>query len=320
MSASTVVTPVLAAGAVCWREGKTGPEILLISRSRHDDVSLPKGKLDPGETLPETAVREIREETGYRVVLGAPLGVSEYVLPGGRDKFVHYWAAEVTKAELTRGRFRPNDEVDHVEWLPVKAAKKRLTYERDGEVLDRFQAMVDNGALRTFALIVLRHGKAEAVAADGSDSSRHLTSRGRRQADDLARIVASWAPTGIASSPARRCQETVGPLGAALAVDIKTKRTLSQDAWEGPSATEPFVKLKNLVARRVERRESSVLCAHSPVLPPLVDAIATVVGGTRDGRLTRAAILSTAEFSVFHISAEHPERGFVAVETHAPLD
>src|SRR3954462_2963493 len=94
-STAVVTTPVLAAGAVVWRviDGQT--KVLLVHRTQHKDVSLPKGKVDPGATLPQTAVREIFEETGLTVTLGAPLGVVEYTLPNGRDKIVHYWSAEV---------------------------------------------------------------------------------------------------------------------------------------------------------------------------------------------------------------------------------
>ena len=95
------VPPVLAAGAVCWREGADGAvEILLVHRTQHRDTSLPKGKVDPGETLPETAVREIAEETGLRIGLGVPLGVSTYALGSGRDKIVHFWAAEVSERAI----------------------------------------------------------------------------------------------------------------------------------------------------------------------------------------------------------------------------
>ena len=87
-----VQPPVLAAGAVCWRLIAGTVRILVVHRGDRADVSLPKGKVDPGETLPETAVREIMEETGLGVTLGAPLGTVEYVLPGGRDKIVHYWS------------------------------------------------------------------------------------------------------------------------------------------------------------------------------------------------------------------------------------
>lgn len=80
---------VYAAGGVLWRlvDGKL--RILLIHRTQYRDVTLPKGKVDPGETLPETAVREIHEETGIRVSLGVPVGVSTYHMPSKREKIVH---------------------------------------------------------------------------------------------------------------------------------------------------------------------------------------------------------------------------------------
>ena len=111
---------VHAAGAVLWRAA-TGPdgtasgvEVAVVHRPHHHDWSLPKGKVDPGETRAQAAVREIAEETGFRVALGLPLGTTEYVLPNGRDKVVTYWAAEVPKEELERGRFTPNAEVDQI--------------------------------------------------------------------------------------------------------------------------------------------------------------------------------------------------------------
>ena len=70
--------------------------VLVIHRTVHGDVTIPKGKVDPGESLPQTAVREIDEETGLTVALGVPVGVSNYPLSSGRTKIVHYWSAEVT--------------------------------------------------------------------------------------------------------------------------------------------------------------------------------------------------------------------------------
>ena len=60
--------PILAAGAVLWRARRRSgaTEVAVIHRPRYDDWSLPKGKVDPGETEPVTAVREIEEETGLR--------------------------------------------------------------------------------------------------------------------------------------------------------------------------------------------------------------------------------------------------------------
>ena len=65
-------TAVYAAGGVLWRVVDDVLHVLLIHRTKYRDITLPKGKVDPGETLAETAVREIREETGISVALGAP--------------------------------------------------------------------------------------------------------------------------------------------------------------------------------------------------------------------------------------------------------
>ena len=84
---------IKAAGAVAWRPGPDGrPEILLVHRRKYDDWSLPKGKVEPGEVLPVTAVREVLEEGGARLALGRRLNSVRYNV-GGRPKRVHYWSA-----------------------------------------------------------------------------------------------------------------------------------------------------------------------------------------------------------------------------------
>ena len=85
-AANSAQSPILAAGAVCWRLVGGVAKVLVVHRDSRADVSLPKGKVDPGEMLPQTAVREIAEETGLAITLGAPLGTVEYTLPGGREK------------------------------------------------------------------------------------------------------------------------------------------------------------------------------------------------------------------------------------------
>src|SRR5690606_12747049 len=87
---------VYAAGAVVWRLVENKLCILLIHRTKYRDVTLPKGKVDPGEMLAQTAVREVHEETGIRVNLGVPVGVSRYFMRPKRQKVVHYCAPEAT--------------------------------------------------------------------------------------------------------------------------------------------------------------------------------------------------------------------------------
>ena len=122
---------IRAAGAVLWRARAGGIETALVHRPRYDDWSIPKGKSLPGEHVLLTAVREVEEETGVRAALGRRLPSQCYPVEG-QPKRVEYWAARPISAE----RFTPNDEVDDLAWLPLPAARERLSYPRDVSVLD----------------------------------------------------------------------------------------------------------------------------------------------------------------------------------------
>jgi len=127
---------VRAAGGVVWRCGKDGDlEVLLVHRPKYDDWTLPKGKLDDGESAEEAALREVEEETGLQVELRDELPPTDYHDRYGRPKNVRYWVMDVTG-----GEFHPNKEVDEVSWLLVEDAKRELTYPRYREVLDAFAA------------------------------------------------------------------------------------------------------------------------------------------------------------------------------------
>lgn len=311
MSLATITT-VYAAGAVLWRTVGEEIHVLVIHRTNHKDISLPKGKVDPGETLPQTAVREIREETGIKVALGVPLGITEYIMPNGKNKVVHYWAAEVTTKAIQKSVFIPNDEVAALEWLPLSSARAELSYEPDKEILDNFAALVKEGVTETFAVVVLRHGKATAPSDwRGEDATRPLTERGLSQAQGIVATISSWKPKSFISSTAARCRATIAPVAKALGKEVKTTKKISQDAFEAGTAD-----VRTVVGEIVRKRKSAVVCSHGPVSPAVIRELALATGTLWTAELEEAGMLNTASFSVVHLSSTHPSSGIIAVETH----
>jgi 8-oxo-dGTP diphosphatase len=120
---------IKASGGVVWRRaGAGGVELVVVHRPRYDDWSLPKGKLDPGESWEDAALREVDEEVGLHCRLGAELPPVAYTDQKGRAKVVRYWLME---PEDDAARFTPNDEVDEMRWVDVEAAAGLLSYPHD---------------------------------------------------------------------------------------------------------------------------------------------------------------------------------------------
>ena len=105
-------------------------------RPGRDDWSLPKGKLDPGESFERTAIREVLEETGYRCTLDLFAGCTQYADRRGRPKVVAYWYMD----PLAEGAFDLDpaplsDEVDEVRWMELTVARRALSYAHDRDLL-----------------------------------------------------------------------------------------------------------------------------------------------------------------------------------------
>ncbi|MDQ4085234.1 MAG: NUDIX domain-containing protein [Actinomycetota bacterium] len=265
--------PVLAAGAVVWRPANGAVAVLLVHRPKYDDWSFPKGKVDPGEHLTATAVREVAEETGLEVRLGIPLPQQEYVSAPGVTKRVCYWAARPADTDTSVDDYVPNREVDAVVWLPLDQARERLTYARDVHVLQAFAV----GAYRAEPLVVLRH--AQALPRDswtGPDRERGLAAAGEREACALVPLLRAYGVRRVLSSDASRCTATVQPYAEAGRLRVEIDHRLSEEGLHSAAAARRMQTL-------LDDDRPVVVCSHRPVLPALFEAIGMHDPGLRPG-------------------------------------
>ena len=126
-------------GAVLWRVGENGREYLLV-RNRCGAPGFPKGHVEGGETEGETALREIREETGLRVTLDEGFRrVVQYSPKEGVLKDVVFFAAEYAGGEI---QVQP-EEVAMAKFLPLSEAVEAMTYDTDRDTLRALAAYLE---------------------------------------------------------------------------------------------------------------------------------------------------------------------------------
>jgi 8-oxo-dGTP pyrophosphatase MutT (NUDIX family)/phosphohistidine phosphatase SixA len=260
---------VHAAGVVALRGEADRQEVLIVHRPHRADWSLPKGKVEPGEHLITTAVRECDEETGYVVNLGVPLPQLRYTALG-QPKVVSYWSAAVRASE----GFSPNDEIDEVRWLPVEHAKHQLTYPHDSAIVQKAADLP-----RTTPLILLRHTQAVKRADFGgsNDSQRPLTGKGRVQSKALIPLLDAFGIEQVYSSDATRCMETVRRFAKSIDASVQSEPALSEVALREDSAN-PARRIRALA----HDPRPLVVCSHRPVLPGLVAALGAELGAKTD--------------------------------------
>lgn len=249
---------VLAAGAVLWRPSSDPviPEIAVIHRPRYGDWSLPKGKVDPGETEPVTAVREVLEETGYTSRLGRRLASVSYPVEQGKKK-VRYWAAR-----CLRGEFTPNPEVDELKWLPLDLALRQLGYTHDRKVLRRFAEYPPD----TGTVLIVRHGTAGSKSRyKGDDRLRPLDKRGRAQAESLVGVLLAFGADMLHAADRLRCRQTLQPLAEELATTITGESLLTEEAY----SADPDAARKR-VLDIVAEGGTPVICSQGKVIPDLI--------------------------------------------------
>jgi 8-oxo-dGTP diphosphatase len=282
---------IVAAGAVVSRKG---PAVLLVHRPKYDDWSFPKGKLDPGEHALTAAVREVAEETGLDIRLGPPLRDQEYLTGNGqpRRKRVHYWAGRLVGGDDI-STYRPNAEIDRLEWLGLDEARERLSYDYDRDTLEEWTSV----RKRSTPLLVLRHAKARSRRSwRGDDHERTLTQAGELEADSLVPLLGAYGVQRVVSSSSRRCWTTVAPYAELAELDLEVTDAVAEEDATADS-------VEQVVHELLGRKEPAVLCTHRPVLPLVLATL-----GVRDPGL------EPAEMVVVH----HRNGQIVATETHGP--
>jgi 8-oxo-(d)GTP phosphatase len=234
------VTPdshvIEAAGGVVWRtKGNEYPddvEVAIVHRPQYDDWSIPKGKCARGEPLVECAIREVFEETGYRVRMGRFLGEAHYMKVSAgeeRPKVVYYWALRADG-----GLFTPTQEVDGLRWLAIDDARAMLTRATDREILGRFA----EGPIFTSTVLLVRHASAGSRSDwEEDDRLRPLDSKGWEQAEQLVRLLSRFGVGRIISADFVRCVQTVEPLSEAIGVPIEEEPLTSELGYPGNEAT-----------------------------------------------------------------------------------
>jgi 8-oxo-(d)GTP phosphatase len=317
-------TPVVeSAGALVWRLHAGELQVRLVHRPRYDDWSWPKGKLEPGETFQAAAAREVAEETGKPVVLGAPLPGLQYLTSDGRVKRVHYWAGRRASRSRDAGALaaRPPvppvspQEIDGAEWLSTADAARRLTRPSDRAPLDALVREHEEGRLGTHVLVIARHGKAVSRTAwHGAEQERPLTPAGYAQAMALVPVLAAYGVETVVTSRWDRCAQTIAPYTRAAGLEPACSDHLSEAQHERSPA-----RVARTVRELLESSTSSVLCTHRPVLPTVLDVL-----GQHSRRAVANALpthdpyLDPGEMIVAHVARTAKGPRVVAAEKVAP--
>src|SRR5262249_51800028 len=132
-SATPADPPVIkAAGGILQRTTPRGEEVMVVYRKRHQDWTLPRGKVRDGESFQEAAVREVLEETGCSCSIGSYLGTISYS-DKGVPKVVLFWKMSVVDDKGAR----TNEEIGEAAWLQIPAAIERLTHPQEKALLSR---------------------------------------------------------------------------------------------------------------------------------------------------------------------------------------
>lgn len=121
-------------GAIVYRKSHGNIEILLIKHVNSGHWSFPKGHVEAGETEEETALREIKEETGIDVIIDSTFRETVTYFPRkDTQKVVVYFLAKAKNFEYVP----QEEEIAQIKWVDIGYATSVLTYENDKTIVNK---------------------------------------------------------------------------------------------------------------------------------------------------------------------------------------
>lgn len=326
---------VRSAGAVVWRprKGVSLPavgevvdpeqiEVLVVHRPRYDDWSWPKGKAELNEPLIVAGAREVEEETGVVVSMGAPLTTQRYRLGSGHTKEVHYWVGTaVSHPAVERGRVpvapASAKEIDCARWMSVERAHGVLTRRGDRRLLDEVVARAQAGDLVTLTVALVRHGSAIARSQWSQvEATRPLSRTGGRQAVVAADVLSAVGVERLLTSPWVRCERTLEVYSALTGLPVVTAEDLTEDVLE----REP--KAASRVVKQILRRPAApiAVCSHRPVLPLLFKPLLKISSNQMRRQFPQEdPYLRPGQVLVAHVAYGGGQARVFALQTHQPF-
>jgi len=176
-----------------------------------------------------------------------------------------------------------------------------------------------DGTLTTWPMVIVRHAKSRSRSKwRHPDRLRPLDARGRKRAEALVPILATYGVTRVVTSPSVRCLDTVLPYAVAAGLEVRVKAALSEEGFEEQPERAPYH-----LTRLLERGAATVVCSHGPVLPVLLDQLSGIADAGESAAkaaLSEAARrgLSKGEAVVVHLVGTGDQARVVDVEMCTP--
>ena len=132
-----------SAGGLLVKKKGNRAQICLVSKKGGRVWAFPKGRVDTGESLEETAVREVLEETGHEGSVIDKLDVIEYYFFLKENNTFYHKTVTFFLMKLENEDVQPRDEAaDSVGWYDAGVAKKKLSYLNEKKILSKAESLL----------------------------------------------------------------------------------------------------------------------------------------------------------------------------------